>query len=105
MTYTVKLSNLAKRDIISIHDYIENELSSPLTAQRQIERIEEKIRSLEQFPFRYRKIKSDNARFEAIRMMPIDNYAVIYLPDKDNGIVSVSRVIYSHRNIDLIDLY
>lgn len=105
MTYTVKLSNLAKRDIIAIHDHIENELSSPLTAKRQIERIEEKIRGLEQFPFRYRRIMSDNTRFEEIRMMPIDNYAVIYVPDKDNRIVSVSRVIYSHRNIDLVDLY
>ncbi len=32
--------------------------------------------------------------------MPVDNYLVFYIPDKNTGIVTVIRVIYAGRDVD-----
>jgi toxin ParE1/3/4 len=32
--------------------------------------------------------------------MPVDNYLVFYIPDKEAGIVTVIRVMYAGRNVD-----
>ncbi len=32
--------------------------------------------------------------------MPVDNYLVFYIPDKDTGIVTVIRVMYEGRNVE-----
>ena len=33
-------------------------------------------------------------------MMPVDNYLVFYIPNKDAGIVTVIRVMYAGRDVD-----
>ena len=35
-----------------------------------------------------------------LRVMPVDNYLVFYIPDKNTRIVTVLRVMYAGRNID-----
>ena len=32
--------------------------------------------------------------------MPVDNYLVFYIPDKDEGIVTVIRVMYAGMDVD-----
>ena len=100
MIYSVHVSELAVRDIKMIHDYIADELSAPDTARRQIARIEASIRSLDQFPYRYRKVSWNKPSLSEVRIMPVDNYAVLFMPDKDARIVYVTRGIYSHRDLN-----
>lgn len=35
-----------------------------------------------------------------LRVMPVDNYQVFYIPDKDAGIVTVIRVMHAGRDVD-----
>lgn len=35
-----------------------------------------------------------------LRVMPVDNYLVFYIPNKDTGIVTVIRVMYAGRDVD-----
>ena len=35
-----------------------------------------------------------------LRVLPVDNYCVFYIPDNNNGTVTVIRVIYGGRNIE-----
>lgn len=35
-----------------------------------------------------------------LRVMPVDNYLVFYIPNKDAGIVTVIRVMYAGRDVD-----
>lgn len=32
--------------------------------------------------------------------MPVDNYLVFYIPDRDTGLVTVIRVMYAGRDVD-----
>ncbi len=35
-----------------------------------------------------------------LRVMPVDNYLVFYIPDKEAGLVTVIRVMYSGRDVE-----
>lgn len=100
MIYSVRVSELAVCDMKMIHDYIAQELSAPDTARRQIARIETAIRNLDHFPYRYRKASWNNPSLSDVRIMPIDNYAVLFTPNKEDQIVYVTRVVYSHRDLN-----
>ena len=39
-------------------------------------------------------------RSRGLRIMPIDNYVILYLPDDSKNTVKVVRVIYGRRDID-----
>ena len=34
-----------------------------------------------------------------LRVMPVDNYLVFYIPNKDTGVVTVIRVMYAGRDV------
>ena len=48
--YAVKVTDEALEDMRALRDYIENELLSPGNAERQYQRIAEKILTLSAFP-------------------------------------------------------
>lgn len=47
----------------------------------------------------YEVITTDQADAD-LRVMPVDNYLVFYIPNKDTGIVTVIRVMYAGRDVD-----
>lgn len=55
MTFTVKLSEQADKDLRSIYEYIAYDLQSPDNALGQLNRLETMIFSLANMPKRYRK--------------------------------------------------
>jgi toxin ParE1/3/4 len=40
-----------------------------------------------------------DADLRGLRVMPVDNYLVFYIPDKKAGIVTVIRVMYAGMNV------
>ena len=47
----------------------------------------------------YEVITTDQADAD-LRVIPVDNYLVFYIPNKDTGIVTVIRVMYAGRDVD-----
>lgn len=35
-----------------------------------------------------------------LRVLPVDNYLVLYIPDNDKKVVTILRVMYAGRDID-----
>ena len=100
MSYRIVITAQAEHDLRMIYEYIAFDRSSPETAQRLIERIKEKILSLDQFPFRFKRYLSDTWNPEGLRMMPVDRYIVFYHTDKGTGIVTVTNILHSGMDID-----
>lgn len=98
MKYTVNISKVAKDDLREIYKYIAYDLLSPQTALNQLERLEEKIYSLENMPTKYRVY--DKEISTEIRFVPVNNYCVFYKINEENLIVDIIRIIYSGRNIE-----
>ena len=82
MIYEVELSEQADSDLREIFEYIAFELS------------------LDTMPERYRKYEKEPWKSRGLRVLPVDNYVVLYIPDSDKKVVTILRVMYAGRDID-----
>ena len=100
MIYEVIITDQANADLRGIYEYITFELLSPDNAAGQLDRLEEHILGLEEFQEKYRLYGNEPWHSRGLRVMPVDNYLVFYILDKDTGIVTVIRVMYEGRNVE-----
>lgn len=98
--YSVEISEQAAQDLRGVFAYIAYELKSVQNASGQLARLEKAILSLEQMPERFRRYKKEPWHSRGMRMMPVDNFVVFYLPDHDRQVVSIVRVMYGGRDIE-----
>lgn len=100
MKYEVFTTQQAEKDILDIYDYIANELMSKQSALNLINRLEESIMSLDEMPERHGRYIKEPWKSLNLRVMPVDNYLVFYIPDIQGKTVTVIRIMYKRRNID-----
>ena len=100
MRYEVTISYQAEQDLREIFEYIAFELLAPENANSQFNRIERAIEKLETFPEKHRQYTKEPWKSRNLRVMPVDNYCVFYIPDREELTVTVIRVIYGGRDID-----
>lgn len=100
MTYSVKITEQAEFDLKSIFEYIALDLQSLEIAVGQLERLEKSIMGLNVMPERFRLYEKEPWHSRGLRIMPVDNYLVFYIPDHEVKTVYVIRVMYGGRDID-----
>ena len=100
MIFRVNITRQAEEDLRGIFEYIAYELHSFQNAVGQLERLEEEIGSLERMPDRYRAYEREPWFSRGLRIMPVDNYLVFYIPCRDTQTVDVIRVLYGGRDLD-----
>lgn len=98
--YEVITTEQAECDLRGIFEYIAFELMAPENAAGQLDRLEDCIMGLETFPERFRAYEKEPWRSRGLRVMPIDNYLVFYIPNHEENIVTVIRVMYAGRDVD-----
>jgi toxin ParE1/3/4 len=99
MNYRVIISKQAEEDLRSIFEHIAWELQSVSTAANQLARLEKEICDLDHMPERFRVYDVEPWRTRNLRIMPVDNYLVFYIPDRNAHTVSIIRVMYGGRDI------
>ena len=99
MIYEVEISEQAEVDLRGIYEYIAFSLLAPESAGNQLDRLEEGILSLEQFPMRHRVYEEEPWYSRGLRILPVDNFVVFYIPNEETAVVTVIRVLYGGRNI------
>ena len=100
MIFHAAYSAEARQDLRDIYEHIAYELLVPETASGQTERITKAVRSLEQMPMRHRLYEEEPWHSQGLRVLPVDNYLVFYLPDETSAAVSIIRIMYGGRDID-----
>ena len=100
MIYEVEVSEQADSDLREIFEYIAFELQSPENAGGQLDRLEKQILSLNTMPERYQKYEKEPWKSRGLRVLPVNNYVVYYIPDNDKEVVTILRVMYAGRDID-----
>jgi toxin ParE1/3/4 len=98
--WQVVYSEQAELDLHSIYDYINHSLFAPEVAKKQTRRILEGIEKLNQLPLRYQPYKKEPWLSKGLRVLPVDNYLVFYLPVESRKVVAVVRIMYGGRNIE-----
>lgn len=100
MTYEISMTSQSKDDLRGIYEYIAFDLQSPQNATGQLDRLEKSIDSLDEMPERFRIYDKEPWRSRNLRIMPVDNYLVFYIPNHEENIVTVIRVMYGGRDVD-----
>ena len=100
MTFKVKLTEQAGNDLRGIYEYIAYELLSPESAAGQLNRLEKSILGLDSMPERFRAYDKEPWHSRGLRVMPVDNYLVFYIPDHNTETVTIIRIMYGGRDID-----
>ena len=73
----------AEIDLRGIFEYIAFELQAPENASGQLDRLEACIMDLDHMPKRYRQYELEPWKSRGLRVAPVDNYLVLYIPDDD----------------------
>lgn len=100
MSYEVTLTPEAKHDLREIYRYIAVDLQAEQNANGQLDRLEENILKLDAMPERFRVYDQEPWRSRNLRVMPVDNYLVFYIPNHQSKTVTVLRVMYGGRDVD-----
>ena len=100
MMYKVEISTQAETDLRGIFEYISYELGSVQNASKQLDRLEKCILSLNQMPQRYHLYEKEPWKSLGLRVVPVDNYCVFYIPNNEMSVVTIIRVMYGGRDIE-----
>lgn len=100
MIYEVETTDQAETDLRGIYEYIALELLAPDHASGQIDRLEAHIEMLGEFPEKFRRYEKEPWHDRGMRVMPVDNYLVFYIPDEETALVTIIRVMYAGRDVD-----
>ena len=83
----VALSRAAQHDLISIRNYIRDELGNPDAARRIIASLKKSVQSLGEFPSRGRPLDALLPVHTEYRYLVCENYCIFYLEDGEQLIV------------------
>ena len=100
MIFEIEISAQAEADLCSMYEYIACELQSPQNAGGQLDRLEKNIMKLSQIPERFRQYDKEPWHSRGLRIMPVNNYCVLYIPDAEKAVVTIIRIMYGGRDIE-----
>ena len=100
MIYQITLTPEAQCDLRKIYRYIAVNLQSVQNATGQLDRLEKNILGLAKMPERFHVYDREPWRGRNLRVMPVDNYLVFYIPNHQEKTVTVIRIMYGGRDVD-----
>ncbi|SHI17573.1 toxin ParE1/3/4 [Sporobacter termitidis DSM 10068] len=98
--HKVVYSEQAEKDLREIYEYIALTLLEPDIAKGQARRIMDAVVKLHHMPLRHQLYEKEPWRSKGLRVLPVDNYLVFYLPVEKQKTVAVVRIMYGGRNVE-----
>ena len=94
--YKYEFTPVAEQDIDDIFSYVSDELHSPQAADRLIDRIQEEVESVCDFPFSRSLLTDPLLRARGYRLIVVENFNLFYIVEND--VIVIHRVLYRRRN-------
>ena len=95
--YYISFTANAKKELMEIYGYINNNLKSKIAADNLMAQIENKILRLSIFPYSCMEVKT-KPRSTIYRKLHVKNYLVLYRIQEENKIVDIVHIYYSKRD-------
>lgn len=89
----------AQQDLKNIYEYISYSLLAPDTARSMYQKIIQSARSLESMPERNPLYKDEPWHSQGVRFLPVKNYLLFYVVNKQTSTVSISRILYGGMDV------
>ena len=91
--YKITFTRTARRDIENIYNYICYNLKSKITADRILDKLEYTVGTLSYMPFRHKIYDREPWKSRNLRVLPVDNYIVFYIPDNSQKNVNIITIL------------
>lgn len=99
MNWKISYTQKALQDLDGIYEYISKVLVEPVIAKRLVTLIMKEIRELESLPMRHHLFDEEPLKSQGLRIMPVKNYLVAYIPKEADHTVYIIRIMYGGRDI------
>ena len=93
--YSLKFTPKAGKDLEQIYVYISEKLFNDIAANNLLEKIENSIIRLKEFPCSGSLISDELLKSKGYRKLVVENYIVFYLVNKSEKQVVVMRILYN----------
>ena len=95
-----QLTQKAVADLDDIVEYIAVELANPTAASDFVDKLQGAIEEARFFPESGSLVINEFIPNAEVRKKLVGNYIMYYLPDPDEKMIFVLRIVYSRRNMD-----
>ena len=96
--YNYEFSPLAEQDLNEIFDYIALELSALQAAVKLIDKIQEEVEKVCDFPFSRPLLRNRVLREKGYRLLVVQNFNLFYTVERQT--VVIKRVMHGKRNYE-----
>lgn len=90
----------ARNDMLQISRYIAQKLKAPQAARDLLQTIGEAIALLESYPYAHPIFRMHKPLKKETRLLPVKNFAVLYVVDEDEKIVEIQAIVYAKRDLE-----
>lgn len=97
-SYSLKFTPKAEEDLDEIYCYISNKLLAEATADNLMDKIEDSIMRLKDFPYSCSHVLDEPLKMKGYRKLIIENYIAFYLIIEAEKQVVIIRVLYGASN-------
>ncbi|MCD7854869.1 MAG: type II toxin-antitoxin system RelE/ParE family toxin [Clostridiales bacterium] len=98
MSYSVIITETAKRELLNAVMYINNELKSPQAVLNLYNTADSRFHSLSEYPKRNIEINPFAVGLSGIHCIAVENYLAFYTVDDETMTVTIIRFAYNRRN-------
>ncbi len=97
-----RLSKRAEADLDGIVSCIAVELTNLQAASDFIDKLQDNIEEARNFPESGSLVHNEFLQVENVRKKLVGNYIMYYLPDTEEKLIYILRIVYGKRNMDEI---
>lgn len=94
MSYAIRITAVAERDMMNASDYIDFTLKNPQAADALLDEAAEKINELSEFPEKFQLVDDTVLASWGIRFVVVNNYLAFYVISEVQKKVYVVRFLY-----------
>ncbi|ACL70124.1 type II toxin-antitoxin system mRNA interferase toxin, RelE/StbE family [Halothermothrix orenii] len=98
--YKILYLPIARKDLIEIIEYIQQD--NPSAALELLNKIEETISKLENFPYMGTQPKDSLLQYKGYRVLIIESFLVFYVVKGNKSEVEIRRIIHGKRKYDFL---
>ena len=100
--FRYRLTKRAESDLDGIVSYIAVELTNPQAASDFVDKLQDNIEEAIVFPESGSLVDNEFLQVENARKKLVGNYIMYYLPDTEEKVIYILRIVYCKRNMDEI---
>ena len=98
--YNLYYTQVARDDMLEILLYISDELNTPQSAERILQKIDSDLGRLRSNPYSAPISRDEYLSSQGFRILVSGKYLALYKVNENDRLVTVYRIVYGRRNLD-----